>query len=514
MRQEGNDTRKKLRRKRQTPIRIITGGMLTVAVFVGIWSYNQYNVRKSIEAANNTTLTGNINSRDSGNAGNTVDYGSNANTYIPENQNGSVYSDNLSGSGQSTLETVSREELQKKMQEAGMPVDENGNLTIGGVSLDGLREQFGAGNAGSGADGSDKSGSSSTVNTTNSSDSSGNSGVTTSGTTGSTTSGTSKTSGVKTIECKKTPSGDCIYTVDGKATTERPSLFAEKEFYYNGVHYKKNTAVKAWLILGVDNVGSLQIDRKISEIGLSDGIFLVAEDKAKNKVHIIQVPRDTMTTITVTDSNSDPIGTATDHLTRAWMYGDNHAKSGKYAMEAVSGVFGGLPINGYMAGSIDVIKELNDYVGGVEVTINEDGLEAADPAFVKGKTVLLNGEQAEKFVRRRDVNVDFSAIYRMKRHRQYMIAFENKVLKLQKKDSDTIPGLFELIENNIVTDMSKGTYLKIALDIALNNEKFTNDNFSNLEGKSVVNHEENLDEFWPDYEYLDKLTLKYFFRSV
>jgi anionic cell wall polymer biosynthesis LytR-Cps2A-Psr (LCP) family protein len=74
----------------------------------------------------------------------------------------------------------------------------------------------------------------------------------------------------------------------------------------------------------------------------------VAENTAKNRVHIIQIPRDTMTTITVTDDNSDPIGTKIDHLTRAWMYGDNHEKSGRYAMDAVSGVMGGLKINGYM----------------------------------------------------------------------------------------------------------------------------------------------------------------------
>ena len=375
-----------------------------------------------------------------------------------------------------TAETITPEEMNEQLRAAGMTMDEKGNVGLEGVDMDRLinmmesaaAESTGAGNEG----------------------------------------------GIPDIKCRKSEDGKLIYTVNGRETTERPQLFGEKELSYNGVHYKRNTAIKAWLILGVDNKGSLQIDRDISEIGLSDGIFLVAENTAKNRVHIIQIPRDTMTAITVTDKNSDPVGTEIDHLTRAWMYGDNHEKSGKYAMDAVSGVMGGLKLNGYMAGSIDIINELNDYIGGVEVTIEDDGLEAADPAFVKGATVLLKGDQAEKFVRRRDITVDFTAMTRMSRHRQYAIAFENKLRKLAKRDSEVIPGMFSLIEGNIITDMAKGTYLKIAMDAVLSGDPLSDKDFSTLEGENLVNHEKNKDEFWPDYEQVDRLVLDTFFRQV
>ena len=315
------------------------------------------------------------------------------------------------------------------------------------------------------------------------------------------------------INCTKNADGTLSYTVNGDATA-RPHLFNLDEFNYNGVHYKRNSAVKAWLILGVDNKGSLQYDRDISEIGLSDGIFLVAENTANNSVHIIQVPRDTMTEVTVTDENSNPIGTEINHLTSAWMYGDNHAKSGDYAMKAVSGVFGGLPIDGYMAGSIDIINELNDYVGGVEVTIEGDDLAKADPAFVNGKTVKLEGDMAERFVRYRDKSVDFSAMTRMDRQRQYAIAFEHAIIAKQKKESNAIAGMFDLIEDNIETDMDRTSYLKIAMDVALKDKPLSDSDFSSFAGENKVNTEQQLDEFWPDYADVDQLTLDQFFRKV
>jgi len=434
MKQDYEREMQKLRRKQGRPIRIFVGVIMLALVFGGIWLFNMYKVRKSIEAADAQYIY--------------------AESEVQESQS---------------------EAMNQQLKAAGFTQDENGAISIEGIDMDFFNQMVASVQSQAGD--------------------------------------TASADGIPNIECSKSADGTVVYTVNGAATTERPQLFGNKEVVYNGVTYKRNTAVKAWLILGVDNVGSLQIDRDISEIGLSDVIFLVAEDTAKNKIHVIQVPRDTMTEITVTDDNSDPIGSKIDHITRAWMYGDNHDKSGRYAMEAVSRVFGGLPINGYMAGSIDIIDELNEYVGGVEVTIEDDGLEQFDPSFVKGNTVLLEGELAEKFVRSRDKSVDFTAMTRMDRQRQYAIAYENKVIKLQKQDSDTVPGLFKIIEGNIVTNMEKGTYLKIAMDAVLKDEPLSKDDFSSFEGKNVVNHEENLDEFWPDYTQVDQLTLDTFFRK-
>ena len=167
-----------------------------------------------------------------------------------------------------------------------------------------------------------------------------------------------------------------------------------------------------------------------------------------------------------------------------------------------------------MAGSIDIINELNDYVGGVEVTIEGDDLAKADPAFVNGKTVKLEGDMAERFVRYRDKSVDFSAMTRMDRQRQYAIAFEHAIIAKQKKESSAIAGMFDLIEDNIETDMDRTSYLKIAMDVALKDKPLSESDFSCFAGENKVNTVENLDEFWPDYADVDQLTLDQFFRKV
>ena len=63
------------------------------------------------------------------------------------------------------------------------------------------------------------------------------------------------------------------------------------------------------------------------------------------------------------------------------------------------------------------IRVLNDLVGGVSVTMEEDGTQI-DPAFVKGATVRLSGSQAEAFVRARMGLENDTNLARMQRQRQ------------------------------------------------------------------------------------------------
>ena len=69
--------------------------------------------------------------------------------------------------------------------------------------------------------------------------------------------------------------------------------------------------------------------------------------------------------------------------------------------------------------NVSSIPLLNDEVGGVTVTIEEDGLEVKDPLLKKGSIVHLNGSQAELFVRYRDITKPQTALSRMDRQQQY-----------------------------------------------------------------------------------------------
>lgn len=70
---------------------------------------------------------------------------------------------------------------------------------------------------------------------------------------------------------------------------------------YQGKTYKRNTYVKAILLMGIDRDTDLSEEQQAGDGGQSDGIFLIAEDTARDTVKILAIPRDTMTEITLTE---------------------------------------------------------------------------------------------------------------------------------------------------------------------------------------------------------------------
>ena len=58
---------------------------------------------------------------------------------------------------------------------------------------------------------------------------------------------------------------------------------------------------------------------------------------------------------------------------------------------------------------------------------------AVDPAFEKGAEVTLNGELAEKYVRKRDIEVLDSNNQRMERQSQFMDALIEKMQSIQSE---------------------------------------------------------------------------------
>ena len=189
---------------------------------------------------------------------------------------------------------------------------------------------------------------------------------------------------------------------------------------YQGKVYRRNTYVKAILCMGIDRPGSLEETMVAGSGGQADAIFLVAQDMARDKAELLMIPRDTMTEITLTDLSGNVLGRDIQHLALGYAYGDGRDKSCQYMKEAVSNLLGGLSIDGYMAISMSALPIINDGVGGVTVTVKEQGMERADPAFIYGQTVTLKGRQAEEYIRYRDTGQAQSALGRAERQKSYI----------------------------------------------------------------------------------------------
>ena len=72
--------------------------------------------------------------------------------------------------------------------------------------------------------------------------------------------------------------------------------------------------------------------------------------------------------------------------------------------------------------------------------------------------------------------------------------------------------MFEAMENNMVTNMQKGTYVKIAMDVAAQDKLLNEEDFHRVPGE--YRRGEVYDEFYADYAALDQLILELFYRKV
>lgn len=77
---------------------------------------------------------------------------------------------------------------------------------------------------------------------------------------------------------------------------------------------------------------------------------------------------------------------------------------------------------------------MNDAVGGVEVTVQQDiSFPKAGVNLKKGQKVTLNGTQAYYYLHGRDTEEYDSATKRLQREEQYIVAYMDKLKKYPQK---------------------------------------------------------------------------------
>lgn len=291
-----------------------------------------------------------------------------------------------------------------------------------------------------------------------------------------------------------------------------PTVSGIQPVEYNGKKYRRNTAVKAILCIGVDTSGQMEEQEISGTAGQADGVFLIARDDSRNMARILMIPRDTMTEITLFDLAGNVLGKDTQHITLAFAYGDGKVESCKLMADAVSHLMGGLSIDGYMAMNMTAISELNDLVGGITVTIEDEGLEQRDPELVKGSTVTLDGTQAELFVRHRDVDIAQSAIRRMDNQKQYITSYVATAQEAAQKDEGLVTRLMNIMQKHMITNMAKDQYMDMAMAVLNSRETMEEEDILMVPGEVVETV--LYDEYHPDREALQQMVLELFYREV
>ena len=288
-------------------------------------------------------------------------------------------------------------------------------------------------------------------------------------------------------------------------------ILAQDQLTYKGKNYRRNQYVKAILCMGVDRSDTMTETKELGLAGQSDGIFLIAQDTARHTLKILMIPRDTMTEIPITNKERTLHDTKITQLTMAYAYGDGREGSCENMVESVQKLLCGFTIDQYMAVDTTVVAQLNDAVGGVTVTVPTEGMEKKDPAFVKGNQVTLHGKQAEAFVRYRDTDYHFTALYRMDQQQEYITQYFQAVKAASKTDSQIVVHLFDMIQDYMVADMTKDQYVKIAMD-GMEAGSLTSEDFYTVPG--VEETTEKYDVYRADRQAAIQIILDLFYRET
>ena len=258
----------------------------------------------------------------------------------------------------------------------------------------------------------------------------------------------------------------------------------------DGVDYFPRQDIVVILVAGIDETGPVKDSGAYNNSGEADMVTLVIIDKTAKKIDLLALNRDTMVNMPVLGVDGKYAGNFFGQLALAHTYGSGLKDSAQNLKKAVSDLLFGLEIDHYVTMNMDAISILNDAVGGVTVTV-EDDFSAVDDTIGMG-SVTLNGKQAVSFLRARQDVGDQLNLTRMKRQKDYVNGFMQQ-LKIQlDKDATFATSAYSAVESYIVTDLtSKGL-----LGLVEYYGDYEVGQIFTLEGESIVNEyvEYHLDE--------------------
>lgn len=225
---------------------------------------------------------------------------------------------------------------------------------------------------------------------------------------------------------------------------------------YNGETYAYNDTLTTILFMGIDKTTEqLKASSGFRNGGQADFLGLMVIDAQKKTVGWLPIDRDSMTQITVLGVLGNPAGTRTSQICLSHGFGDGGETSSELTVQAVETMLYGMQVDFYISLDLRGIETVNDLVGGIAVTL-EDDFSALDPTMLKGATITLQGKQAEYYVRSRMTIGDGSNQARMKRQASYLGLLKERVAEMLNEDSAFINRLYDTMDPYMVTNMKRG----------------------------------------------------------
>lgn len=290
------------------------------------------------------------------------------------------------------------------------------------------------------------------------------------------------------------------YREDGQTVTRPVGNGITK----NGKTYVYNDHLSNFLFMGVDYWDTVSSITSREDAGRADAIFLVSYDRALETARILIIPRDTITEIETFNPMGRSLGLSEDHLNIQYTFGDGKNGSCELMKTAVSKLLNGISIQGYCALHMGGMGALADAVDGVEVVLPDDSLADLGDEYKKGSTILITGENAETFLRRRDITETQSAIVRQDRQKVFLDAYIAKAKEISDQNASIVTKIYDSVQSYLITNMGNDLFAKLLTASQLPTQTVPG---TGTQGQLY-------DEYYVDHDGLDDLILELFYREA
>ena len=282
---------------------------------------------------------------------------------------------------------------------------------------------------------------------------------------------------------------------------------------YEGKEYLYNTDIKTYLMMGVDIDGPVQQSSDYTQGGQSDALFLLVVNNKTQQLQVISINRNTMTDIELCDEDGIDMGPLKTQICLQHAFGDGKRLSCSKTVDAVSGLFQNIPISGYLAMNMGGIPQMNDAVGGVEVTVQQDiSFPKAGVDLKKGKKVTLDGTQAYCYLHGRDTEEYDSATKRLQREEQYIVAYMNKLKKISAENPDQVTEIYDSISDYLVTSVDFTSMIDQLMTYDFSEDQMYTVPGKTVEGKPIDG--KRYEEYHVDEDAMEELIMKVFYTPV
>ena len=271
------------------------------------------------------------------------------------------------------------------------------------------------------------------------------------------------------------------------------------------LYYRENE-ITNYLIIGVDKENVSDVSGH-QHGGQADFLVVLSIDRIHRTITPVMLDRDAMVEMQTYGVFGHPSGKKIMQLCLAQAYSGVNIPGSVNTVQTVEELLHGIKIAHYMVLDMTAIPLVNDAMGGVEITL-EDDFSMYDPVMTKGTTLRLLGDQAEFFVRGRMTVADGTNASRMARQQQYLSGLLEQFRKTVKGNQSKLNSLLDTLEGHMASDATSGTLL---YDVNAYDD-YEWKPLQTLKGTHKID-EYGFAEFWVDEDALARLAADIWFTN-